>query len=322
VTRGFFELINSLRNMVQQVNESSHLVASSAEQLTASVEQSSTSAETVALMATRSAEATSTQRNGINLISNSVIEMNTGLKTVALNSDSMAKHAQHTKEQTRLGELKIASIVEAMNEISIFTNNTSVQIQSLVDKSKEIEDITSLITAIADQTNLLALNAAIEAARAGEHGKGFAVVAEEVRKLAEQSRNSVNTIDTIVKEIQEQTNVSLISMNKGNETVKSGLTYSADVKQAFHVIEGSIADVSMSIDEVVQSIKQITVLSSTVSEAVDSILEETEQSATASHESAAASEEQLATMEEITASAQNLSALAEGLQQTIAKFKL
>ncbi|MDZ5474187.1 methyl-accepting chemotaxis protein [Bacillus sp. 31A1R] len=314
VTRGFIELVNSLRNMVQQVNESSYLVASSAEQLTASVEQSSTSAETVALMATKSAEATSTQRNGINLISNSVSEMNNGLKTVAINSDNMAKHAKHTNEQTSLGELKINSIVEAMNEISIFTDNTSQQIQSLVEKSKEIGNITSLITEIADQTNLLALNAAIEAARAGEHGKGFAVVAEEVRKLAEQSRNSVNTIDTIVKEIQDQTQVSLISMNKGNETVRSGLNFSAEVKQAFHVIEGSICDVSMSIEEVVQSIEHITKLSSTVSEAVDSIFEETEQSATASHESAAASEEQLATMEEITASAQNLSALAVLLQ--------
>ena len=72
--------------------------------------------------------------------------------------------------------------------------------------------MTSIITEIAEQTNLLALNAAIEAARAGDHGKGFAVVAEEVRKLAEQSKNSASEIESMMNTIQEETAKAVLSI--------------------------------------------------------------------------------------------------------------
>jgi len=77
------------------------------------------------------------------------------------------------------------------------------------------------VSDLANQTNMLALNAAVEASRAGEQGKGFAVIATEVRKLADQSRKSADRIGTLVADIQNATNSTVMVTDEGTKTVES-----------------------------------------------------------------------------------------------------
>lgn len=80
------------------------------------------------------------------------------------------------------------------------TSSLQADLTSAVESSKSVNSIQGLtdeILSIASQTNLLALNASIEVARAGEAGRGFAVVAEEIRVLADNSRNTANSIQEI-----------------------------------------------------------------------------------------------------------------------------
>jgi methyl-accepting chemotaxis protein len=86
---------------------------------------------------------------------------------------------------------------------------------SLGERSQEIGEILELINEIAEQTNLLALNAAIEAARAGEAGRGFAVVASEVRKLAERSIKSTDSIRHIIGGVQDEANATIMATEQG-----------------------------------------------------------------------------------------------------------
>ena len=91
---------------------------------------------------------------------------------------------------------------------------------SLGESSQKIGEILELINQIAEQTNLLALNAAIEAARAGDAGKGFAVVASEVRKLAERSMNSTESIREIISGVQDQTNATILATEQGTRQAR------------------------------------------------------------------------------------------------------
>ena len=80
------------------------------------------------------------------------------------------------------------------------TNQIGEMIEHLHASAEQIEAVIHIVKEIAEQTNLLALNSAIEAARAGEHGRGFAVVAEEVRKLADQTKDSVLEVSSLIEQ--------------------------------------------------------------------------------------------------------------------------
>ncbi|WP_425320049.1 methyl-accepting chemotaxis protein [Aquitalea magnusonii] len=131
----------------------------------------------------------------------------------------------------------------AMRAVSELVSDTADNLGSLGKQSETIGQIVSVIKDIADQTNLLALNAAIEAARAGEMGRGFAVVADEVRKLAERTTKATQEIGGMIRDIQQEVNSNISSMDKGREQVKS-------TEQDFAEAEAAIAGIVEQINHV------------------------------------------------------------------------
>ena len=137
-------------------------------------------------------------------------EIYASIQQVTANMEELAAHAEEGNENFK--EIKDRANKIAIDSQNAFNNTTSVYrskeavIKKSIEQSKIVEQIKVMadsIAGIAEQTNLLALNAAIEAARAGEAGKGFAVVAEEVRTLAEESSNSVVTIQDTVSKVDK-----------------------------------------------------------------------------------------------------------------------
>ncbi|MBS4189420.1 hypothetical protein KHA94_04200 [Bacillus sp. FJAT-49705] len=117
-------------------------------------------------------------------------------------------------------------------------------------KLQAINDITALIHDLAEQTNLLSLNASIEAARAGEQGKGFAVVANEVKKLAEQSRESVEKISVLISEIQLDSSKALENIEHGKEFAVEGAEMVINTANGFRNMFGLMDSLATDIDEI------------------------------------------------------------------------
>ena len=189
----------------------------------------------------------------MNVISRLTDETSKATEDLSLEGNRLLKITNETVKMSQEGKIAIEEMVEIIKVLENENKNSRNMINDLVNKFTKVNDVVNLINNIAAQTNLLALNAAIEAARAGEQGKGFAVVAGEVKKLAEQTKNSTKDITELIDSISEETKNVRNNSEQSIEVIKKGVKTSVE---AIDKIESSLQSVTK-VDEEVQMVMEI-----------------------------------------------------------------
>lgn len=230
------------------------------------------------------------QTISINQMNESLQYIGEKIKNALEVSYSVINSAKDNKNAVDYNAGEIKQLVLETDKVNDYFLSTYRLMEELNQRNEKIGDILETLNGISQQTNLLALNASIEAARAGEEGKGFAVVANEIRKLAEHSKESSTEIESILGEIKGKT-------EDVTKEVEIGVQVIQTTKDTLNTITGSFETINETSEDIVDKTANNETIVHDLKQSADTILIEFESMMTTSEEINAAIEEILSSME-------------------------
>lgn len=295
------ELAESVSGKAQTTNESMHTIARTMDEMAKGAQGQAKDAESSNLGMESFAE---------------------NIYMVTVSTQEMTQTADEAIGAVEQGTVIVQDLSEKSDAAVALTKVLVSDIDDVSKNSEEIKHVVDIISSIAEQTNLLSLNASIEAARAGEAGRGFAVVAQEIRALADQSKESGGKIRSIVENIGETTSKTTQSARKTEDMINSQAQALAETVKVFDMIRTCVSSLVDGIREVTEKLDQAIQEGDIVQNAIQNISAVSEQVAASSGEVSETLAEQVSTIGLLLKEAEILREDAEELGSSIDKFKI
>src|SRR5690606_15956026 len=243
LTADLYEGINVLGASATEISASTSQLAAGATQTAAAVNETTTTVEEVRQTAEVSSQKARTVSDSAQVVA------------------SVSESGRHATEEAIAGVAKIQQQMDTIAE----------SMMRLSEQSQAVGQIVATVEDLAGQSKLLAVNASIEAAKAGEHGKGFAVVAQEVKSLAEQSRQATAHVRTILGDIQQATNAAVLATEQGSHAVEAGTRQSAHAGESIQALAASVLEAAQAAVQIAASSQQQLVGVDQLASAMESI---------------------------------------------------
>lgn len=292
--RTFHDMVAKLRQTTHDLHEGvGVLAAASSEILATTTQVTSGASETASAVSETSA---------------TVAEVKQTAQLASQKARYVSDSAQKVAQISQVGRKSVEASISGMHLIQEQMETIADSIVRLSEQSQAIGEIIASVNDLAEQSNVLAVNAAIEANKAGEHGKGFVIVAQEVKSLAEQSKEATAQVRAILSDIQKATSSAVLATEQGHKAVEAGVVQSTEAGDSIRQLADSINEAAQAAIQIAASSQQQMVGMDQVVQAMDNIN--------------LASTQNVAGTKQVEVAAQNLHELGSRLKQTAEQFRV
>jgi methyl-accepting chemotaxis protein len=288
------------------LSEASRKTATSAKEIAVATEEIASGATNLAMESERGTEITS--------------RIGERVQSVIQSNEEMGHAAEIVQEAGRKGTDYMAGLIEKTGQTEEMTRSMVEKVDQLKESTRSIRKILDVLGNITKQTNILSLNATIEAARAGAAGKGFMVVADEIRKLADQSRDSIGIVGEIVERIQREIDETVSVLSAAYPLFQEQILSVREATQIFHDVQNHMAGFVQRLESATEAVKHLEEAQSTLSLAMTNVSAVAQQSSATSEEVASLSNEQLSVSEGLVQLSNRLETVSAQLRESLSKF--
>ncbi|MNJ38285.1 Methyl-accepting chemotaxis protein McpC [compost metagenome] len=320
LTASFNVMMEQITQLVKQTNDSAQDVLDTATELTQASNKTAISAKEIAI-------ATEEIANGATSLANEAERGNELTENISRQMDHVITANKEMETSARQVEKSSQQGTDYLNELLQKTSVTGEMVNALTEKVDSLKSSTSSVLKVLDvmqnitqQTNILSLNATIEAARAGAAGRGFMVVADEIRQLADQSRQSITMVGEITDNIQKEMNETVQALSEASPLFQDQIKSVKETSQIFVSVQEQMEGFVQHLDSVTSSIDELNQSQSVLSEAMSNVSAVAQQSSATSEEVASLSSEQETVGEQLVNLSNKLENVSNGLKESLSKF--
>lgn len=290
------------------LSEASKKTALSAKEIAVATEEIAGGATSLAVEAERGTDLT----GNIDVMMKKVIEAN----------QQMVRSATEVEKASEQGTTYMGVLIQKTGMTEEMTRSMVEKVDALKESTGSIVKILDVLNNLTKQTNILSLNATIEAARAGAAGKGFMVVADEIRKLADQSRQSIDVVGQITEKIRREIDETVRVLSDAYPLFQEQIGSVKEANQIFLTVQGQMGQFAETLDLVTDSIGQLDQSQAVLAEAMTNVSAVAEESSATSEEVASLSSEQLSISDGMVRLSEKLDTVSRELKNSLSQFKI